>query len=111
MDLIRDVADWVATGWGDRLGIFFPIVLVGLRRALSALAGRWLPARQPGRDRGQGIEPAGGGAALRRHGASARRALLRGRSAPVPHRRALLHEVRARPVAGLHELRRNPVGA
>ena len=30
MDLIRDVADWVATGWGDRLGIFFPIVLVGL---------------------------------------------------------------------------------
>ncbi len=30
MDLIRDVADWLATGWGDRLGIFFPIVLVGL---------------------------------------------------------------------------------
>lgn len=30
MDLIRDVADWVASGWGDRLGIFFPILLVGL---------------------------------------------------------------------------------
>ena len=30
MDLIRDVADWIATGWGDRLGIFFPIALVGL---------------------------------------------------------------------------------
>ena len=30
MDLIRDVADWVATGWGDRLGLFFPLVLVGL---------------------------------------------------------------------------------
>ena len=30
MDLIRDVADWLATGWGDRLGIFFPLVLVGL---------------------------------------------------------------------------------
>lgn len=30
MDLIRDVADWIATGWGDRLGIFFPLVLVGL---------------------------------------------------------------------------------
>ncbi len=30
MDLIRDVADWISTGWGDRLGIFFPIVLVGL---------------------------------------------------------------------------------
>ena len=30
MDLIRDVADWIATGWGDRLGLFFPLVLVGL---------------------------------------------------------------------------------
>lgn len=30
MDLIRDIADWVATGWGDRLGIFFPLLLVGL---------------------------------------------------------------------------------
>ncbi len=29
MDLIRDVADWLATGWGDRLGIFFPLVLLG----------------------------------------------------------------------------------
>jgi hypothetical protein len=30
MDLIRDVADWLSTGWGDRLGLFFPLVLVGL---------------------------------------------------------------------------------
>jgi hypothetical protein len=30
MDLIRDVADWLASGWGDRLGLFFPILLVGL---------------------------------------------------------------------------------
>jgi hypothetical protein len=30
MDLIRDVADWLATGWGDRLGIFFPLVLLGV---------------------------------------------------------------------------------
>ena len=30
MDLIRDVADWLATGWGDRLGLFFPLVLAGL---------------------------------------------------------------------------------
>lgn len=30
MDLIRDVADWLATGWGDRLGLFFPLVLLGL---------------------------------------------------------------------------------
>ncbi|MDQ3689953.1 MAG: zinc ribbon domain-containing protein [Chloroflexota bacterium] len=30
MDLIRDVADWFATGWGDRLGIFFPLVLLGV---------------------------------------------------------------------------------
>jgi hypothetical protein len=30
MDLIRDVADWLATGWGERLGLFFPVALVGL---------------------------------------------------------------------------------
>jgi len=30
MDLIRDFADWLATGWGDRLGLFFPLVLLGL---------------------------------------------------------------------------------
>ena len=30
MDLIRDIADWVASGWGDRLGLFFPIVAIGL---------------------------------------------------------------------------------
>ena len=30
MDLIRDVADWIASGWGDRLGLFFPLVVVGL---------------------------------------------------------------------------------
>ncbi len=30
MDLIRDVADWIATGWGDRLALFFPLVVIGL---------------------------------------------------------------------------------
>lgn len=30
MDLIRDIADWIASGWGDRLGLFFPIVAIGL---------------------------------------------------------------------------------
>ncbi|MCV0404347.1 MAG: hypothetical protein K5924_11695 [Chloroflexi bacterium] len=30
MDLIRDVADWLATGWGDRLGLFFPLAVAGL---------------------------------------------------------------------------------
>ena len=30
MDLIRDIADWVASGWGDRLGLFFPIAAIGL---------------------------------------------------------------------------------
>jgi hypothetical protein len=30
MDLLRDIADWLSTGWGDRLGLFFPLVLAGL---------------------------------------------------------------------------------
>lgn len=30
MDLIRDITDWIATGWGDRLGLFFPLAVVGL---------------------------------------------------------------------------------
>jgi hypothetical protein len=30
MELIRDVADWIATGWGDRLGLLFPIAMIGL---------------------------------------------------------------------------------
>jgi hypothetical protein len=30
MDLIRDIADWLTTGWGDRLGLFFPIVVAGI---------------------------------------------------------------------------------
>ncbi|MGI8999904.1 MAG: double zinc ribbon domain-containing protein [Candidatus Limnocylindria bacterium] len=30
MDLIRDVADWMSTGWGDRLGFFFPLALFGM---------------------------------------------------------------------------------
>ena len=30
MDLLRDVADWISTGWGDRLALFFPLVLLGL---------------------------------------------------------------------------------
>jgi hypothetical protein len=30
MDLVRDIADWIATGWGERLGLFFPLLVVGL---------------------------------------------------------------------------------
>lgn len=30
MDLVRDIADWIATGWGDRLGILFPLAAIGL---------------------------------------------------------------------------------
>lgn len=30
MDLIRDIADWLSTDWGNRLGLFFPLLLVGL---------------------------------------------------------------------------------
>lgn len=30
MELIRDIADWIAGGWGDRLGLFFPMLMVGL---------------------------------------------------------------------------------
>jgi hypothetical protein len=30
MELIHDIADWIASGWGDRLGLFFPIVAIGL---------------------------------------------------------------------------------
>src|SRR5688500_2137106 len=30
MDLVRDVDDWIATGWGDRLALFFPLAVIGL---------------------------------------------------------------------------------
>jgi len=30
MELIRDIGDWIATGWGDRLALFFPLILVGM---------------------------------------------------------------------------------
>lgn len=30
MDLVRDIADWIATGWGDRLGFLFPMAVIGL---------------------------------------------------------------------------------
>src|SRR5688572_19607697 len=30
MELIRDIADWIATGWGDRLAILFPLAIFGL---------------------------------------------------------------------------------
>ena len=30
MDLIRDFTDWLATGWGDRLGVLFPLAIAGL---------------------------------------------------------------------------------
>ena len=30
MELIRDVADWIATGWGDRLAVLFPLASFGL---------------------------------------------------------------------------------
>ena len=59
MDLIRDVADWVATGWGDRLGLFFPIALVGLVGLyLLWLVIGYLRVSQVGIAR-QGRQPAG----------------------------------------------------
>lgn len=30
MDAIRDFADWISTGWGDRLGVLFPLAMIGL---------------------------------------------------------------------------------
>lgn len=30
MDLIRDITDWLSTGWGDRLGLLFPLAVLGL---------------------------------------------------------------------------------
>jgi len=30
MDLLRDLADWATTDWGNRLGLFFPIVVAGI---------------------------------------------------------------------------------
>jgi hypothetical protein len=30
MDVIRDFADWLTTGWGDRLGVLFPLAVTGL---------------------------------------------------------------------------------
>ena len=30
MDLIRDVIEWLSSGWGDRLGLVFPLILAGL---------------------------------------------------------------------------------
>ena len=30
MELIRDIGDWLTTGWGDRLGILFPLAMIGL---------------------------------------------------------------------------------
>ena len=30
MELIRDIGDWLATGWGERLGFLFPIAVIGL---------------------------------------------------------------------------------
>ncbi len=30
MELIRDIGDWLTTGWGDRLGFLFPIAVIGL---------------------------------------------------------------------------------
>lgn len=30
MELIRDIGDWIATGWGDRLALFFPLILAGM---------------------------------------------------------------------------------
>lgn len=29
MDLIRDVADWLSTDWGNRLGFFVPLLFLG----------------------------------------------------------------------------------
>ena len=30
MELLRDFGDWITTGWGDRLGILFPLGMAGL---------------------------------------------------------------------------------
>jgi hypothetical protein len=30
MDFIRDFGDWLTTGWGDRLGVLFPLAVIGL---------------------------------------------------------------------------------
>ncbi|MGI8657612.1 MAG: double zinc ribbon domain-containing protein [Candidatus Limnocylindria bacterium] len=30
MDMIRDITNWMVTGWGDRLGLFFPLAIAGL---------------------------------------------------------------------------------
>src|ERR687893_2574210 len=30
MEFIRDITDWFATGWGDRLGFLFPLGVTGL---------------------------------------------------------------------------------
>ena len=30
MDLIRDLTEWLSTGWGDRLGLLFPLAVLGL---------------------------------------------------------------------------------
>ncbi|MGH2358008.1 MAG: double zinc ribbon domain-containing protein [Candidatus Limnocylindria bacterium] len=30
MELIRDIIEWLSAGWGDRLGLIFPILLVGV---------------------------------------------------------------------------------
>lgn len=30
MDFIRDFGDWALTDWGDRLGVLFPVAVIGL---------------------------------------------------------------------------------
>ena len=55
MELIRDIADWIATGWGDRLGIFFPIAVIGLVGLyLLWLVIGWLRVSQVGLGDGRG---------------------------------------------------------
>ena len=54
MELIRDVADWLATGWGDRLGFLVPLGLLGLLGlyVLWIVIG-WLRVSQVGLTEGQ----------------------------------------------------------
>jgi len=55
MELIRDIADWIASGWGDRLGIFFPLAVIGLLGLyLLWLVIGWLRVSQVGLGDGRG---------------------------------------------------------
>ena len=110
MDLIRDIADWLATGWGDRLGIFFPLVLVGLLGLyLLWLVIGYLRVSQVGIADRAASQPVvalpSGGDELPRGVPYCPFDQLQ-----FPLGARFCTELRTRPVTRLHELRRNPVG-